>query len=55
MPHDELTPEELEAQEASPLPDREVMSVLPVPGSEIHIDPFPGLEPPPEDEAPPAA
>jgi hypothetical protein len=38
MARDELTPEELDEQRAEELPDREVMSILPLPGSEIRID-----------------
>ena len=38
MERDKLTPEELDEQQGEPLPDREVMSILPVPGSEIRID-----------------
>jgi hypothetical protein len=52
MECDELTPEELEEQRGEPLPDREVLSVLPVPGSEIRIDEV--LAPDPKrPEAPP--
>jgi hypothetical protein len=46
-PHDEqreaLTEEELEQQEAELLEDREVMTILPVPGDQVRI-PLPPVE-----------
>lgn len=50
----ELSTEELEAQEAERLPDREVMSVVST--EPPIVDPMPpeGYWPPPEEPAPPA-
>jgi hypothetical protein len=48
--HDELTPEELEAQDGEPLPDREVMSRIDFNPGPPALDPDPGhtlpIEPP---------
>jgi hypothetical protein len=50
MADEKLKHEDLEEQRAELLPEREAMSILPVPGAEL--DPFPGLEKLPERDEP---
>ncbi len=46
-----LTAEELAAQSGEPLPDRELMSVLPQPdGGFVFIEPTESTDPPPPEE-----
>jgi hypothetical protein len=46
-----LTAEELAAQSGEALPDREVMSILPVPdGGFVYIEPTDTTDPPPPEE-----